>query len=280
MNFQEKLLLRSWQLYRRSGLRSVAHTVIGHVPIARRWVDKAKDELSVLNRRLCTPPKELQEHYTDMLRLLINRRGAANVGDYLEFGVFNGTSMICMYRALTALKLDHVRLFGFDSFEGLPPDEEGHWGHGGRFSCDLDTVKRILRHEGVDLDRITFVKGFYRDTLTIDLLDRHGLKNAGIVMVDCDLYRSTVECLSFADQLISESIVCFDDWYPLSEKNMGEKRAFDEFLAARLDCRATEIPSYCNAARTFLVENAASQVRVRSKAWRSTMVILTKLLAA
>jgi hypothetical protein len=280
MHFQEKLLLRSWQLYRRSGLRSLAHAVIGHVPIAQHWVDKAKDELSILNRRLCTPPKELEEHYSDMLKLLINRRGAANVGDYLEFGVFNGTSMICMYRALTALKLDHVRLFGFDSFEGLPPDEEGHWGPGGRFSCDLEAVKKVLKHEGVDLDRITLVKGFFSDTLTGDLIGRYDLKNAGVVMVDCDLYRSTVECLAFADPLISESIVCFDDWYPLSEKNMGEKRAFDEFVGARVDCRTTEIPSYCPSARTFLVENAASQVRVRSRAWRSSMVIVTKLMAA
>jgi hypothetical protein len=280
MRIQERLLLRSWQLYRRSGLRSLAHSVIGRVPMAQHWVEQAKGELSILNRRLCTPPKELQDHYTDMLKLLISRRGAANVGDYLEFGVFNGTSMICMYRALTALKLDHVRLFGFDSFEGLPPDEEGHWGSGGRFSCDLDTVKKILRHEGVDLDRITFVKGFYKDTLTDALVERYDLKNAGVVMIDCDLYRSTVECLAFVDRLISESVVCFDDWYPLSEKNMGEKRAFDEFLAERLECKATEIPSYCAAARTFLVENAASQVRVRSRAWRSAVVVATKLMAA
>ena len=35
----------------------------------------------------------------------------SGLGDYLEFGVYTGTSLIAMYRALHSLGLDHVRLF-------------------------------------------------------------------------------------------------------------------------------------------------------------------------
>ena len=42
------------------------------------------------------------------------------LGDYLEFGVSRGHSMASMHRVISRLKLDRVRLFGFDSFEGMP----------------------------------------------------------------------------------------------------------------------------------------------------------------
>jgi hypothetical protein len=198
----------------------------------------------------------LTKHYRDVLEMLIERHGRAGIGDYLEFGVFNGTSLICMYRALEQLRLSHVRLFGFDSFEGLPPDEERHWGEGGRFSCDLETTRRILIQEGVDLSRVTLIKGFFDQTLNDGLLSQ--TQKASVIMVDCDLYRSTVECLAFSDPLIKdEAVVCFDDWYPLSERNMGEKRAFDEFLLTRPTLKARPLASYTENARTFIVTRVA-----------------------
>ena len=192
---------------------------------------------------------------------LIERHGRDWVGSYLEFGVYNGTSLICMDRVLKDLDLSHVHMFGFDSFEGVPPDEEHHWGTGGRFSCDIDTTRSILAREGVDLSRVTLIKGFFEQTLTEDVARR--IKRASVIMVDCDLYRSTVECLAFSDSLMKdETVVCFDDWYPLSERNMGEKRAFDEFLATRSSLRSTPLPSYAESARTFILTRAATSSRV------------------
>jgi len=145
----------------------------------------------------------------------------------------NGTSLICMYRALTQLGLDHVRLFGFDSFEGLPPDEEGHWGPGGRFKSELEFTRRVLAHEGVPNDRVVLIKGFFSDSLKPELITQYQITRASIIMVDVDMYRSTCEALQFCERLIApEALLVFDDWHPLAEKNMGEKRAFDEFLQA------------------------------------------------
>ena len=45
-------------------------------------------------------------------------------GDYLEFGVFRGTSFINACRLARRYRLDKMRFFAFDSFEGLP-DSEG-----------------------------------------------------------------------------------------------------------------------------------------------------------
>ena len=47
-----------------------------------------------------------------------------SAGDYLEFGVFRGTSFINACRLARKHGLDEMRFFAFDSFEGLP-DSEG-----------------------------------------------------------------------------------------------------------------------------------------------------------
>ena len=47
------------------------------------------------------------------------------LGDYLEFGVSRGTSMACTYSTLRHAGLNHMRLIGFDSFEGLPMPHTG-----------------------------------------------------------------------------------------------------------------------------------------------------------
>lgn len=257
MSRANTILLQSWRLYHRLGLSKVLHPVLEAIPPVRRRVERARREIGILERERLVPPDSLTEFYGKALRRIIDRRGADAVGDYLEFGVFNGTSMICMYRALEAAGLRHVRLFGFDSFEGVPDDEEKHWARG-MFSCDLETTREILTREGVDLSRVILVKGFYQDTLTPELRARHAMRRAGVVMVDCDLYRSATECLAFAEPLLDdETVVCFDDWNPLAERGMGEKRAFDELLARRPDLRAEPFGTYCANAESFVIKRSS-----------------------
>jgi hypothetical protein len=256
MNASDSLLVHTWRLYRRLGLHHVIHRIVGDSRAAL-YLGRVKARLGYLERQRFVPEKALTRHYRDVLKRLIDRHGREGIAAYVEFGVYNGTSMICMYRVLQELDLTHVRLFGFDSFEGLPSDEELHWGAGGRFHCDIETTRTILEREGVDLTRVTLIKGFFERTLTDEMLQR--IQKASVIMVDCDLYRSTVECLAFSDALIKdEAIVCFDDWYPLSERNMGEKRAFDEFLATRPSLRPTPLPSYADTARTFMLSRDRS----------------------
>jgi hypothetical protein len=259
MKATDFVLVKAWSVYRQLGLHRVRHRISGNSARGKgKYAGRVQEHLAYLLRTRFVPAKALTRHYRDALKLLVKRHGRDGIGDYLEFGVFNGTSLVCMFRALEALNLRHVRLFGFDSFEGLPPDEEGHWGSGGRFKCDINTTRRILEREGVDLGRVTLVKGFYSDTLTDDLVARYQIRKASVIMVDCDLYRSASECLAFSGPLITDdSVVCFDDWYPLSESNMGEKRAFEEFLSTRPTLRATPLASYVATARTFMVSRLA-----------------------
>ncbi|NES01347.1 MAG: hypothetical protein F6J86_47610 [Symploca sp. SIO1B1] len=75
-------------------------------------------------------------------------------------------------------------------------------------------------------------------------------------MVDCDMYLSAKEALNFCAPLIQEeAIIFFDDWYSqnLDQKNMGEKRAFDEFLQENPHFSTEKLGSYTANAQIFRV---------------------------
>ncbi|MBE9077886.1 class I SAM-dependent methyltransferase [Romeria aff. gracilis LEGE 07310] len=187
---------------------------------------------------------ELRLQFRNALGYLQQKLGPEGIGDYIEFGVYGGSSLLLMYDELLRAELSHVRLFGFDSFAGLPSDSDGHWQEGA-FYADYDRVVQSLNRRNVDWRRVTLIKGFFADTLTSALIAKHNLRQASLIMMDCDLYSSAKEALEFCGPLIrSEAIIFFDDWNPLARENKGEKRAFDEFLQATPDLEAEAIGDY------------------------------------
>jgi O-methyltransferase len=212
----------------------------------------------IRNRRLLVQPAELEEKFTSAISLL--RERGEEIHDYLEFGVYNGTSLACMFRALEASGNHRSRLIGFDSFEGLPAvaatDSGGHW-HAGDFSSTLDFTRECLRYQSVDESRVVLEKGFFDVTLTNERRQALQIERASIIMIDCDLYASTKEALRFCSPAIQGSCVMFfDDWYPLAERNLGEKKAFDEWLASDPTLSARELFDFPQYGKAFLATRA------------------------
>ena len=54
------------------------------------------------------------------LRLRLTKEMDISFGDYLEFGVYNGSSTKQFYRALKINKIKNKKFFLFDTFTGLP----------------------------------------------------------------------------------------------------------------------------------------------------------------
>jgi hypothetical protein len=178
------------------------------------------------------------------LNYLQKKVGKENIGDYLEFGVYYGASLLIMYDELLQAGLTDVRLFGFVSFAGLPPDNEGLW-KTGIFSADYEDVVQSLNNHLVDWTRVKLVKGFYSDTLTCELITQYNIRKASVIMIDCDIYSSAKESLDFCGPLIlDEAVIIFDDWNPLAKINKGEKRAFEEFLQENPNIKAVETGNY------------------------------------
>jgi O-methyltransferase len=154
-------------------------------------------------------------------------------GDYLEFGVYRGTSFILAASLAARNGLDAMRFFAFDSFEGLPESEGKVFSHG-QFACSEETFTQLITKAGVPMDRVEKVKGFYDLSLTSEAKRKYALTRAAIVHIDCDLYSSTKDVLAFIEDLLQEgTIVIFDDWSSFrNEQNpdeFGEAKAFNEW---------------------------------------------------
>jgi hypothetical protein len=173
-------------------------------------------------------------------------------GDYLEFGVFRGESFVAAYHAIAAERREHAaegfdspeykrwaaqlpRFFAFDSFEGLPPGtaERQIDYFPGAYGCSEAELRANIAKQGVDLARVVTVPGFYDKSLNQETKRKHGLQKAALVMIDCDLYESTVPVLDFLTDLVGQgSVLIFHDWFRFKGRpDCGEQRACREWLA-------------------------------------------------
>ena len=211
------------------------------------WIDNRRRNAQVRLGLTSFERSRLVHTYRDALGILMRREPPEALGDYLEFGVYHGTSVSCMYDARMQLGLDRMRLIGFDSFEGLPAstaDEDGGVWAPGQFKSSIGLTQSNLRRWGVPPDAVTLVKGWFSETCTPATRARLGLVRASVIMVDCDLYSSAREVLAFCEPLIgTQAVLVFDDWHAsgLADRDMGEARAFKEFLAAHPEFRAEEL---------------------------------------
>jgi O-methyltransferase len=128
--------------------------------------------------------------------------GSEKVIDYLEFGVFEGAS-ISQWCALN--QNPGSRFFGFDSFEGLPED----W-HSGKRRGAFSTGGKLPQLADA---RVSFVAGWFQHSLRGFMASYHP-QGQLVIHVDCDLYSSTLYCLTALDPLISSgTLIVLDDFF-------------------------------------------------------------------
>jgi hypothetical protein len=190
-------------------------------------------------------------------------RGAEHdslLGDYLEFGVYQGASFIYTARRAEQ-RIPSMRFFAFDSFEGLPVihghDRGGEFS-AGQFSCTQDEFEAHLVQQQVDTRRCIIVPGWYEASLTDKVKDAHQLHVASIVFIDCDLYESCVPVLSFLTSLVRQgSILIFDDWLNFrADPSRGVQRATREWLAANPALSLTPWFDFCHHGKAFIVNRS------------------------
>jgi hypothetical protein len=180
-----------------------------------------------------------------------------DLGAYAEFGVYNGSSMLCMLHALAQIGNQTMPLYGFDSFAGLPPSaatEDGGVWQPGQFSCPRAVTETRLAAADLPPNRVTLVEGWYSDTLSKG--DSYGIDSASLVMVDSDTYSSARLALRFVAPLLTNpSVLIFDDWRlnDLDVKAMGEYRAFYEWAAQYPTIRWKSVRSYNRKSKMLIL---------------------------
>jgi O-methyltransferase len=141
--------------------------------------------------------EDLYRHISDTLL----DRGTRAI-DYLEFGVFEGASI----REWSLLNQNPASCFyGFDSFEGLPED----W-HAGKRKGAFSTAGKVPE---IGDPRVRFVVGWFQSSLR-GFMDSYHPQRQLVLHVDCDIYSSTLYCLTTLDSLIvSGTVIVLDDFF-------------------------------------------------------------------
>lgn len=179
------------------------------------------------------------------------------VGDYYEFGLFRGYSFWHAQQAADREGIVGMRFYGFDSFSGLPEvvggDRDSGLFFSGDYRCSREEVAAQLSEHGFDWSRGQLIEGFFDRSLTPELRLEQGMGPAALVLVDCDLYQSTVPVLRFLAPLLQEgSVMLFDDWHCFGDSGeRGEPRAFGEFLSEHREWRAETLMDFPVYGRAF-----------------------------
>jgi hypothetical protein len=152
-----------------------------------------------------------------------------NAFNYLEFGVWGGTSL----RAVAGWsKNSDDRFYGFDTFEGLPDGWVPMHGNRGVLQRPMPTgfFKVDAMPEFSD-PRVTLLKGVFQDTL-LPLIDDEPMRRAlkqrpNFVNVDSDTYTAALFVLTALHPFLKQGdLVYFDEFCDI----INEFAAFNDYV--------------------------------------------------
>ena len=181
----------------------------------------------------------------------------------MSLACLEGNAFLKAFEHSKAMGIDEIQYFGFDSFQGLPEAEGIDQADGrffeGQFACSKQDVENNLQSNGMDMSRVTLVEGYYEDSLTGELKGQHNFKPASVVLMDCDLYSSTVEALDWVDSYLQDgTIILFDDWYSFGDsEELGQQKAMKEFLADRPNYKIEDLWKFCKHGKAFKLRISA-----------------------
>lgn len=182
-------------------------------------------------------------------------------GYYYEFGVLSGKAIDIVLDMTeisynedgtirrnwdeVVMKMDRPfkGVIGFDSFVGLPKENENVW-HNPEWPEGAFNSLKVLGFDNIEdvmtslqerwskyKTKVELVPGFFSESLTPELAASLQSKKASCIHVDCDIYQSTVEMMDWMfkyNLALPDSIWRFDDWSSTPEWRAGESLAFVE----------------------------------------------------
>lgn len=162
-------------------------------------------------------------------------------GDFIETGVWRGGACIFLRAILEAYGVKDRRVWVADSFEGLPPPNTAYPADTGdvfhtyrELAVSLEEVKRNFERYGLLDEQVSFLKGWFRDSLPAAPTGP-----LAILRMDGDMYESTMDALTHLYDRVSPGGYIIVDDYRVVE---GCRTAVDEFRAKHhIEDRIVEI---------------------------------------
>ena len=189
-------------------------------------------------------------------------------GDYVEFGVFEGSSMISAYRAnLSSTKKNNFNMiangpsrnyYGFDSFEDgfkIFDEKDNHptWIEGNLKTNYEKTYRRIKKN--IKKSKFKLIKGFVEETCKNKKPEDYGINKISLALFDMDLGTPTLIGLEFIkNSLVEGSIIAFDEFFAYKgSMEKGEYHAFEVFKKNNPNLVFREFKVYGIASYSFML---------------------------
>lgn len=183
--------------------------------LGRDWPERALTMIGVVRMR--------------NLRRIIETVIAEQIpGDFIETGVWRGGACIYMSGILAAHDERERRVWVADSFEGLPPPspelypEDAGDIHSNyqELAISEQSVRSNFQRYGLLSDRVSFLRGWFKDTLPTA-----PIQQIALLRLDGDMYESTIQALdALYDKVSPGGFVIVDD-YGLA----GCRKAVEDF---------------------------------------------------
>lgn len=152
-------------------------------------------------------------------------------GDFIETGIWRGGACMMMRAVLKAYAITDRRVFGADTFAGLPPpspdveaDADAYLHECDEFSISLKEVKAAFFRYGLLDSQVVFLEGLFKDTLPSAPVEK-----LSVLRLDADMYESTMDGLTnLYDKLSPGGSLIADDYFLFD----AHRKAVDEYRAA------------------------------------------------
>jgi len=197
-------------------------------------------------------------------------RSCSEEYDTYEFGVLTGKGLKFATKALNCSGTGARLLWGFDSFQGLPPEDNSNFsarmkrgycagcyssqskehqskttGFHVHNAANEDPRVAVMKavESFIDDPRLRLVPGFFSDSLTAKLARK--MRPASYVDIDSDLYSSTLQALDWMAThglIVQGTVISYDDWRVSSEVSGGEARAHKEALVDKHGFKLKALP--------------------------------------
>ena len=153
-------------------------------------------------------------------------------GDIVETGIWRGGAVIFAASYLSIYDMNDRKVFGCDSFEGLPKpnpkypvDEKDIHSTIDFLRVSLPEVEHNLKKYFIDIDKVNLVKGWFNETLpTLPVTA------ISILRLDGDMYSSTMDAMNALYEKVSIGGIVIIDDYCLE----GAKLAIHDFFGTKL----------------------------------------------
>lgn len=199
--------------------------------------EQLKKELSIIKKYTQKPDQNIQKHlfnlagmetakyiidkmptvshFANKYELLTFALSKVSLdGLFLEFGVYSGNTINHISK-----EKPYCKIYGFDSFEGLPESWRSGFEKGKFTKENLPEVN----------SNVTLIKGWFDQTLP-SFVNEHS-EQIAFLHVDCDLYSSTKTVFNTLNNRIkSGTVIVFDEYFNYPNWQNHEYKAFQEFI--------------------------------------------------